>query len=310
MMTDHQIDSSPTKVLATPVARKMAADLGVDITKVKGSGESGRVMKEDIIKAAESRKSTTGGSVTAPVISMPTFNEQEVTRVKITKLRKAVVNAMSVANAIIPMTTLMDEFDVSALVKLRDSQKEGAKQQGVKLTYLPFIAKAITLALREYPIFNSSYDHEKEEIVFKSHINLGIAVDTNDGLIVPNIKDADGKTILELAQTIDKLAEQARARTLKLEELQNGSFTITNYGAFGMKFGTPVIKHPEVAILGVGGIYKKPIVNDAGAIIIADMLPLSLTIDHRIIDGADGGRFLLRLKQYLSDPASLLLRLK
>ena len=310
MVADDKVDTSAIKVLATPVARKMAADLGVDITKIKGSGESGRIMKEDILKVAESRKTTAATTTSMPVISMPSFIAQDVTRVKITKLRKAVVNAMSVANALIPMTTLMDEFDVSALVKLRESQKEAAKQQGVKLTYLPFIAKAITLALREYPIFNSSYDHETEEIVFKSHINLGIAVDTNDGLIVPNIKDADGKTILELAQAIDKLAEQARARTLKLEELQNGSFTITNYGAFGMKFGTPVIKHPEVAILGVGGIYKKPIVNEQGSIVVADMLPLSLTIDHRIIDGADGGRFLLRLKQYLSDPASLLLRLK
>jgi len=310
MVTTDQIDVAQTKVLATPVARKMAADLGVDITKIKGSGESGRIMKEDIIKAADTKKVAPTSVASAPVIAMPSFNEQEVTRVKITKLRKAVVNAMSVANAIIPMTTLMDEFDVSALVKLREAQKDAVKLQGVKLTYLPFVAKAITMALREYPIFNSSYDHEKEEIVFKSHINLGIAVDTNDGLIVPNIKDADGKTILELAKAIDNLAEQSRARTLKLEDLQNGSFTITNYGAFGMKFGTPVIKHPEVAILGVGGIYKKPIVDSAGAIVVADMLPLSLTIDHRIIDGADGGRFLLRLKQYLSDPASLLLRLK
>ena len=311
MVVEEETNQVTTKVLATPVARKLAADLGVDITKLKGSGPSGRVMKEDIVKASESKKSVAiTNSNATPTIAMPTFNEQEITRVKITKLRKAIVNSMSVANALIPMTTLMDEFDVSALVKLRESQKETLKLQGVKLTYLPFIAKAITLALREYPIFNSSYDHEHEEIVFKSHINLGFAVDTNDGLIVPNIKDADGKTIIELAGAIDKLAEQARARTLKLDELQNGSFTITNYGAFGTKFGTPVIKHPEVAILGVGGIYKKPIVNDNGDIVVSDVLPLSLTIDHRIIDGADGGRFLLRLKQYLSDPASLLLRLK
>ncbi len=297
-----------SKVLATPVARKMAADLGVDITTIIGSGEAGRIMKEDIRKALETK--TTVGSTSSISVKMPTFNDQEVTRVKISKLRKTIVNAMSVANSIIPMTTLMDEFDVSALVSLRESQKEHMKAQGVKLTYLAYISKAITLALREYPIFNSSYDHETEEIIFKNRVNLGFAVDTSDGLIVPNIKDADGKSIIDLAKAIERLADEARERKIKLVDLQEGTFTITNYGAFGTKFGTPVIKHPEVAILGVGSIYKKPIVNEQGVIAISEVLPLSLTIDHRIIDGADGGRFLLRLRQYLKDPASMMLQMK
>jgi pyruvate dehydrogenase E2 component (dihydrolipoamide acetyltransferase) len=294
------------KVLATPVARKMAADLGVDINAITGSGEAGRIMKEDIIKASQ-KKNTAPASI---AVSMPKFSENTVTRVKISKLRKAVVNSMNVANTIIPMTTLMDEFDVRELVKIRQANKKDAEQQGIKLTYLSYIAKAVTLALREYPLLNSSYDHETEEIIFKNHINLGIAVDTNDGLIVPNIKDADGKTILEIAEQIDTLASLARDRSIKLEALQEGTFTITNYGAIGTKFGTPVIKHPEVAILGVGGIYKKPIVDESGAIVAADVLPLSLTIDHRIVDGADGGRFLLRIKQYLMNPTSMMLHLK
>ena len=307
-MVTSSAEQASVKVLATPVARKMAADLGVDIKTIRGSGESGRVMKEDILKASEIKKPV--ASAPAMTVTMPSFSPDQVTRVKISKLRKAIVNSMSVANAIIPMTTLMDEFDVRKLVALRDTQKESAKVEGVKLTYLAFIAKAITLALREYPLLNSSYDHDSEEIVFKNHINLGIAVDTADGLIVPNIKDADTKSIVELAVEIERLATEARARTLKLEALQNGTFTITNYGAIGTKFGTPVIKHPEVAILGVGGIYKKPIVDETGAIVAADVLPLSLTIDHRIVDGADGGRFLQKLKNYLTDPASMLLRMK
>jgi len=294
------------KVLATPVARKMAADLGVDISKIQGSGDSGRIMKEDIVKASENKTPVK----VSPQVTMPKFSENEVMRVKISKLRKAVVNAMNIANSIVPMTTLMDEFDISKLVSLRESQKEMARQQDIKLTYMAFIAKAVTLALREFPLLNSSFDHENEEIVFKNYINLGIAVDTPDGLIVPNIKDADRKTILEMASEIARIAEEAKTRLVKLEKLQNGTFTITNYGAIGTKFGTPVIKHPEVAILGVGSIYKKPIVNDVGQIVVAAVLPLSLTIDHRVVDGADGGRFLLKLKQYLSDPSTMLLRLK
>ncbi len=294
------------KVLATPVARKMAADLGVDISKIQGSGDSGRIMKEDIVKASENKTPVK----VSPQVTMPKFSENEVMRVKISKLRKAVVNAMNIANSIVPMTTLMDEFDISKLVSLRESQKEMARQQDIKLTYMAFIAKAVTLALREFPLLNSSFDHENEEIVFKNYINLGIAVDTPDGLIVPNIKDADRKTILEMASEIARIAEEAKTRLVKLETLQNGTFTITNYGAIGTKFGTPVIKHPEVAILGVGSIYKKPIVNEVGQIVVAAVLPLSLTIDHRVVDGADGGRFLLKLKQYLSDPSTMLLRLK
>jgi pyruvate dehydrogenase E2 component (dihydrolipoamide acetyltransferase) len=308
MVTVSSASQRGDKVLATPVARKMAADLGVELKMIAGSGENGRIMKEDIMKAAASQdKRAVAPSLQ---VTMPTFNENDVTRVKISKLRKTIVNAMSVANAVIPMTTLMDEYDVHRLVETRERHKDAAKAQGVKLTYLAFIAKAVTLALREYPLLNSSFDHDHDEIIFKKHINLGIAVDTSDGLIVPNIKNADTKSIIELAQDIDRVATEARERTIKLETLQNGTFTLTNYGAFGTKYGTPVIKHPEVAILGIGGIYQKPIVDESGQIVVRDVLPLSLTIDHRIVDGADGGRFLVKLKEYLSDPASLLLRLK
>ena len=300
--------SSNGKVLATPVARKMAADLKVDISKLKGSGESGRVMKADIQAAAKTQGSTSTGTSSASFAapSMPALPKDGVKRVKISKLRQAIVKAMNTANLVIPSTTLMDEIDVTKLVEFRKSQKAKLEEKGIKLTFLPFIVKAVTMAIKDYPIFNASFDHETEEVVFKDFINIGIAVDTPDGLIVPNVKQADQKSIVTLAKEIEALGAATRARTVKLDELQNGTFSITNYGTTGIKLGTPVIKHPELAILGIGSIYRKPVV-EGDQIVIRDVLPLSLTIDHRVIDGADGGRFLMKVKELLSDPMQIFL---
>jgi pyruvate dehydrogenase E2 component (dihydrolipoamide acetyltransferase) len=300
--------SSNVKVLATPVARKMAADLKVDLSKLKGSGESGRVMKADIQAAAKSQgtSSVATASVSFAAPSMPSLPKDGVKRVKISKLRQAIVKAMNTANVVIPSTTLMDEIDVTKLVEFRKSQKAKLEEKGIKLTYLPFIVKAVTMAIKDYPIFNASFDHESEEIVYKDFVNIGVAVDTPDGLIVPNVKNADQKSIVTLAKEIETLGAATRARTVKLEELQNGTFSITNYGTTGIKLGTPVIKHPELAILGIGSIYRKPVV-EGDQIVIRDVLPLSLTIDHRVIDGADGGRFLLKVKELLSDPMQIFL---
>ncbi|MFZ9139650.1 MAG: dihydrolipoamide acetyltransferase family protein [Bacilli bacterium] len=298
------------KVLATPVARKMAADLKVDITKLKGSGEHGRIMKADIQAAAKSSGSVSTSQATSTFafqsVAMPALPKDGVKRVKISKLRQAIVKSMNTANLVIPSTTLMDEIDVTKLVEFRKSQKAKLEEKGIKLTYLPFIVKAVTMAIKDYPIFNASFDHEAEEIVYKDFINIGVAVDTPDGLIVPNVKNADQKSIVTLAKEIETLGAATRARTVKLEELQNGTFSITNYGTTGIKLGTPVIKHPELAILGVGSIYRKPVV-EGDQIVIRDVLPLSLTIDHRVIDGADGGRFLLKVKELLSDPMQIFL---
>jgi pyruvate dehydrogenase E2 component (dihydrolipoamide acetyltransferase) len=303
------VASSNAKVLATPVARKMAADLKVDLSKLKGSGESGRVMKADIQAAAKSQGSTSpsvSSSVSFSAPSMPALPKDGVKRVKISKLRQAIVKAMNTANLVIPSTTLMDEIDVTKLVEFRKSQKAKLEEKGIKLTFLPFIVKAVTMAIKDYPIFNASFDHETEEVVFKDFINIGIAVDTPDGLIVPNVKQADQKSIVTLAKEIEALGAATRARTVKLDELQNGTFSITNYGTTGIKLGTPVIKHPELAILGIGSIYRKPVV-EGDQIVIRDVLPLSLTIDHRVIDGADGGRFLMKVKELLSDPMQIFL---
>jgi pyruvate dehydrogenase E2 component (dihydrolipoamide acetyltransferase) len=302
------VASSNAKVLATPVARKMAADLKVDLSKLKGSGESGRVMKADIQAAAQAQGSTSTGtsSVSFAAPSMPTLPKDGVKRVKISKLRQAIVKAMNTANLVIPSTTLMDEIDVTKLVEFRKSQKAKLEEKGIKLTFLPFIVKAVTMAIKDFPIFNASFDHETEEVVYKDFINIGIAVDTPDGLIVPNVKHADQKSIVTLAKEIEALGAATRARTVKLDELQNGTFSITNYGTTGIKLGTPVIKHPELAILGIGSISRKPVV-EGDQIVIRDVLPLSLTIDHRVIDGADGGRFLMKVKELLSDPMQIFL---
>jgi pyruvate dehydrogenase E2 component (dihydrolipoamide acetyltransferase) len=181
-----------------------------------------------------------------------------------------------------------------------------AKTEGVKLTYMPFIVKALVQAIKDYPIFNSSYDQENEEIIYRGNINIGIAVDTPDGLIVPNIKNADELSLFEIAKEIERLALLAKDRKIQMSDLQNGTITITNFGAFDSISGTPVIKHPEVAIMGIGKISKKPIVID-NEITIGDILPLSLTFDHRIIDGGDGGRFMIAFKKYLKDPLFLLM---
>lgn len=303
------VASSNAKVLATPVARKMAADLKVDFSLLKGSGESGRVMKADIQAASKSQGSSSpsvASSTSFAAPSMPALPKDGVKRVKISKLRQAIVKAMNTANLVIPSTTLMDEIDVTKLVEFRKSQKAKLEEKGIKLTFLPFIVKAVTMAIKDHPIFNASFDHETEEVVFKDFINIGIAVDTPDGLIVPNVKHADQKSIVTLAKEIEALGAATRARTVKLDELQHGTFSITNYGTTGIKLGTPVIKHPELAILGIGSIYRKPVV-EGDQIVIRDVLPLSLTIDHRVIDGADGGRFLMKVKELLSDPMQIFL---
>ena len=302
--------ASSGKVLATPVARKMAKDLGVDLASVTGKGPQGRVMKADIEAAAGGApKASTPAqpaTVSTPTVSLPSYDAKPVRREKISAMRKAIVNAMNVSNQVIPATTVMDEFDVSELVAFRNQQKGLAQANDAKLTYLPLILKAVVLALKEHPIFNASFDHTTEEIIYKEYYNLGIAVDTPSGLTVPSIKGADRLAIFELARELDRLAGLAREKKLSLSDLADTTFSITNYGALGSTLGTPVIKHPEVAILGMGAITQKAWVVD-GDIVPRYTLPLSLTIDHRVIDGADAGRFIQTLKRYLTQPMLLLL---
>jgi len=290
-----------TKALATPAARKLARDLGVDINTVTGSGAHGRVMKEDIIAASGSASTQT---VAAPKVSISKEGNVEV--VPITKLRKAIVSAMTRSKQIIPHTVLINELEVDQLVELRQSLKNQELYADVKITYMPFIMKAVVKALQAFPIFNSSFDQENDQVVLKKFYNLGMAVDTPDGLIVPVVKNADDLTIVGLAKETRRLAELTRDRKVQLTDLKDATFSITNFGSIGVPFGTPIINHPEVAILGVGNITRKPVVR-GDQIVPGYVMPLSLAVDHRIIDGADAGRFLNLVKQLLENPSLLLI---
>ncbi len=290
-----------TKALATPAARKLARDLGVDINTVTGSGAHGRVMKEDIIAASGSASTQT---VAAPKVSISKEGNVEV--VPITKLRKAIVSAMTRSKQIIPHTVLINELEVDQLVELRQSLKNQELYADVKITYMPFIMKAVVKALQAFPVFNSSFDQENDQVVLKKFYNLGMAVDTPDGLIVPVVKNADDLTIVGLAKETRRLAELTRDRKVQLADLKDATFSITNFGSIGVPFGTPIINHPEVAILGVGNITRKPVVR-GDQVVPGYVMPLSLAVDHRIIDGADAGRFLNLVKQLLENPSLLLI---
>jgi pyruvate dehydrogenase E2 component (dihydrolipoamide acetyltransferase) len=293
---------STARVLATPAARKLARDLKVDINSIKGTGPHGRVMKEDIL--AVGGNANTQVSVSAPKVEISKEGAVEI--VPITKLRKAIVSAMTRAKQIIPHTTLIVELEVDDLVQLRQSLKDQSLYQDVKITYMPFIMKAVVKALQAFPIFNSSFDQANDQVVLKKFYNIGMAVDTPDGLIVPVIKAANQLTILGLAKETKRLADLTRDRKVQLSDLKDATFSITNFGSIGVPFGTPIINHPEVAILGVGNISQKPVVRN-NQVVPGYVMPLSLAVDHRIIDGADAGRFLKLVKQLLEQPALLLI---
>ncbi|MCK9526729.1 MAG: 2-oxo acid dehydrogenase subunit E2 [Limnochordia bacterium] len=290
------------KVLATPVARHLAKELGVDINQVIGTGPAGRVMKDDIRKDA---KQAQQGEQLAIAPNGVRHAAEE--RVPLTQLGKTVAKTMALSKQEIPHAAVMDEFDVTELVRFRQEAKVLADKEGSKLTYMAFIVKAVALTLQEFPLFNASFAADTQEIVLQKHYNIGIAVDTADGLLVPVIKHANRLGVLSLADQVRALAEKARERTLTLDEIQGGTFTLTNYGAVGALSGLPVIKYPEAGILGIGTITKKPVVDRDDAIVIRHILPVTLAFDHRFIDGGNAGRFMQRLRSYLEQPVLLLL---
>ncbi len=298
------------KVLATPVSRKLAKDLGIDIQQITGSGPAGRVMKADIYAQQRQQKNSIvpqSVSVDKHVSNSDVMiTEENITRQPMTMIRKTIAEHMVKSKFTIPHTAVMDEVDVTELVAFRNESKVLAENEGIKLTYLSLIIKATTIALKQHPIVNASLDEQAQEILIKHYVNMGIAVDTPRGLMVPVIKGTDHMSIMEIASSIKKLSESAVNKTLSLDALQDSSFTITNYGAFGSSFGVPVINYPDAAVLGVGAIVKKPVVID-DEIVIRSILPLSMSFDHRIMDGADAGRFMATLKKLLSTPQLLLL---
>jgi len=290
------------KALATPVARAMAKDFGIDINKVKGTGPAGRVMKEDILNFAKDGKKT-GVSSTAPEVvtedSMPVEVEQ------MSQIRKTIARNMITSKHNAAHMTIFEEVEISELDRIRRKFKEEFAGKGAKLTYLAFVVKATAMALKQFKSLNAEMDMEKGVMIYKKYYNIGIAVDTDKGLVVPVIRNADRLGILEIALKIGEFSEKARSGSLTMDDMRDGTFTITSYGNIGGRFAVPVINYPQAGILGVGRITKQPVVvNDA--IEVGTVLPLSLSVDHRIADGGETARFLNRIMDYLAEPVRMM----
>lgn len=310
-----QAEADPNRrVVAMPSVRKYAREKGVDIRQVTGSGDNGRVLKTDI-DAFLSGGAPVATQATAPAAAEEApkaapapipQGEYPETREKMSGIRKAIAKAMVNSKHTAPHVTLMDEIDVTKLVAHRKKFKEVAAAKGIKLTFLPYIVKALTSALREFPVLNTSLDDATSEIIHKHYYNIGIAADTEKGLLVPVVKDADRKSVFTISNEINELAGKARDGKLAPNEMKGASCTISNIGSAGGQWFTPVINHPEVAILGVGRIAEKPIVLN-GEIVAAPVLALSLSFDHRMIDGATAQNAMNHIKRLLNDPELLLM---
>ena len=312
---DAEVDENRT-IKAMPSVRKYARDNGVNIKAVAGSGKNGRITKEDIDahlnggatqtasneSAASTSEETTTTSATQ---SVPEGDFPETTE-KIPAMRKAIAKAMVNSKHTAPHVTLMDEIDVQQLWDHRKKFKEIAAEQGTKLTFLPYVVTALVSALKKYPSLNTSFNEEAGEIVHKHYWNIGIAADTDRGLLVPVVKHADRKSIFQISDEINELAVKARDGKLTSDEMKGATCTISNIGSAGGQWFTPVINHPEVAILGIGRIAQKPIVKD-GEIVAAPVLALSLSFDHRQIDGATGQNAMNHIKRLLNNPELLLM---
>lgn len=314
-----QVEVDPNRrIIAMPSVRKYARESGIDIGLVAGSGKNGRVMKMDIdtFKSGDAATTAEPQAANAPEPAVqedapqavPAISQGEYpeTREKMSGIRKMIAKAMVNSKHTAPHVTLMDEIDVTKLVIHRKKFKEVAAAKGIKLTFLPYIVKALTSALREFPALNTSLDDETSEIIHKHYFNIGIAADTEKGLLVPVVKDADRKSVFAISNEINVLGGKARDGKLVPNEMKGASCTISNIGSAGGQWFTPVINHPEVAILGVGRIAEKPIVRD-GEIVAAPVLALSLSFDHRMIDGATAQQALNHIKRLLNDPELLLM---
>ncbi|ULT58433.1 2-oxo acid dehydrogenase subunit E2 [Neobacillus drentensis] len=315
---EPQAEVDPNRrIIAMPSVRKYAREKGVEIRLVAGSGENGRVLKNDIDAFLSGGAAAPAAEVTAPAAEEAKTEapkaaapipqgEYPETREKMSGIRKAIAKAMVNSKHTAPHVTLMDEIDVAKLVAHRKKFKEVAAAKGIKLTFLPYIVKALTSALREFPVLNTSLDDATNEIIHKHYFNIGIAADTEKGLLVPVVKDADRKSVFTISNEINELAGKARDGKLAPNEMKGASCTISNIGSAGGQWFTPVINHPEVAILGVGRIAEKPIVRN-GEIVAAPVLALSLSFDHRMIDGATAQNAMNHIKRLLNDPELLLM---
>ncbi len=286
-------------ILAMPAIRKLAKELGVDVSEVKGSGAHGQVTEDDVNNAAPTEKKIVTRSDIKVVKKYDFYGYVE--HIPLHGLRKTIANNMIKSQLSTALVTHMDECDVTHLVEIREKEKDKCEKEGVHLTYLPFIVKALIPALEKHSLLNATIDDINQEIILKKYYNIGIAVDTDEGLIVPVVKNVREKKLIDIAREITTLATTARNRTIDLADMKGGTFTITNIGSLGGTYATPIINYPEVANLGLGKIQERPVVYK-GKIEVRHMLTLSLSFDHRIIDGAEAARFLNDVMIHLEDP--------
>lgn len=296
---------------AAPSVRRIAREIGVDINKVPGTGPGGRITMDDVKAYSKKLHESRAEGGFAPGIkaeTLPDFSKfGEIRKVEMNNIRKKTAEHLGYAWATIPHVTQFDKADITNLEKTRKELSKIVEKSGAKLTVTGILVKVIVEALKKFPQFNSSIDMEKKEIIYKNYYNIGIAVDTEHGLIVPVIKDADKKTLTQISVEMNQLAEKARTKKIGLEDLQGGCFTITNLGGIGGTYFTPIVNSPEVAILGVSRSAYEPVWNGHGVFEPRLMLPLSLSYDHRIIDGADAIRFLRFIVESLEQPMKLFL---
>jgi pyruvate dehydrogenase E2 component (dihydrolipoamide acetyltransferase) len=295
------------KVRATPVTRKLAAERGLDLSQVSGTGPGGRVLKTDVlalINGGETAGAQGAGMARGEVVALA-----EDEHIPLRGLRRRIAEKMQKSKRTAAHFTFVEEVDATRLVDMRKRVNEiEVKQGGGKISYLPFIVKATVAALRRYPTLNASVDDEKNELVVKHRYNIGIAAATPDGLIVPVVHGADRLTLRQISEEITRMAADAKAGKSRLDDLQGGTFTITSLGEIGGLFATPVINWPEVAILGIHRIRPRAVVRD-GQIVVREMMYVSCSFDHRVIDGAVGAQFTYELIKYLEDPELLMLEL-
>jgi len=310
---DHQPPISKGAAPAAPSVRRIARELGVDINSIKGSGPSGRVSMDDVKlfvkRLNEERASGTGiqGGFAVKRESLPDFSKWGDTETKpMSKIRSVTAEHLSYAWSVIPHVTQHDKADITEIEKMRKKLSSEVEKGGAKLTITAMLVKIAVAGIKKFPQFNSSIDLDKHEIIYKKYFNIGIAVDTEFGLIVPVIKNADRKNITEISLELNELAEKARTKKASLDDLQGACFTITNLGGIGGTYFTPIVNSPEVAILGVSRGSYEPSYKD-GNFIPRLMLPLSLSYDHRIIDGADAAKFLRWICEVLEEPVKLFL---
>jgi pyruvate dehydrogenase E2 component (dihydrolipoamide acetyltransferase) len=307
------IESRP---LAAPSTRRLARESGVDLGRLSGTGPHGRVMREDVetfVRGGGSGTGATAGgapSFKAPIgkTSIPAGQMEE--RVPFKGLRKKIAEKMRLSKDHATHFTYVEEADATALVQLRAQAKEIGAKQGIKVTYLPIVMKAMVASLRKFPILNSSLDEEKQELVYKHYFNIGLSIQTEDGLTAPVVKDVANKSILQIAKEIEDLVTRARAKKLTQDDFHGSTITLTNAGSIGGLFATPIINYPEVAILGFNKIFRKPVavmVNGREEVQIRDWTYFSISLDHRVVDGAVGAEFMLDFIKYIQNPSLLVL---